>query len=118
MIELSANTVQKRAPSVFVLFTYAQTAPAGNANHARLRENLSVLKAATDAAGRKLEVIEVDLLPYLEGVQAAVAGARSFTCGLRSDQSPCYVPHPRRSAPNRQRPPGRVAPSKRSRLSR
>ena len=44
------DVAQFVAPGVVV----AQTAPPGNANHGRLQENLEVLKAATDAAGRSL----------------------------------------------------------------
>jgi len=50
----------------------AQTAPPDNPNHARLQENLAVLQAATDAAGRRLEVVEIDLLPYVKGVGAGL----------------------------------------------
>ena len=64
------DVAQFIAPGVVV----AQTAPVGNANHTRLQENLEVLKAATDAAGRKLEVIELELLPYVQGVGAGLDG--------------------------------------------
>jgi agmatine deiminase len=50
----------------------AQTAPPGNPNHARLQENLAVLRQATDAAGRKLDIVEMDLLPYVKGVGAGL----------------------------------------------
>jgi agmatine deiminase len=62
------DVAQFVAPGVVV----AQTAPEGNANHARLRENLDVLRAATDATGRRLEVVEVGLLPYVSGVGAGL----------------------------------------------
>ena len=58
------------APGVVV----AQTAPKGTPNHGRLQENLEVLKAATDAAGRKLTVVELELLPYVQGVGAGLDG--------------------------------------------
>jgi agmatine deiminase len=45
-----------------------------NANHSRLHESLEVLRAATDAAGRKLKVIELELLPYVKGVGAGLDG--------------------------------------------
>lgn len=53
------DVAQFVAPGVVV----AQTAPEGNANHTRLQENLEVLKAATDASGRKLTVVELEMLP-------------------------------------------------------
>ncbi len=64
------DVAQFVAPGVVV----AQTAPEGNVNHARLRENLEVLRAATDAAGRRLEVVELDSLPYVRGVGAGLDG--------------------------------------------
>lgn len=62
------DVAQFVAPGVVL----AQTAPAGNANHARLRENLDVLRQATDASGRRLEVVEMGLLPYVKGVGAGL----------------------------------------------
>jgi agmatine deiminase len=53
------DVAQFVAPGVVL----AQTAPAGNANHARLLENLEVLREAHDAAGRALLVVEIDPLP-------------------------------------------------------
>jgi agmatine deiminase len=64
------DVAQFVAPGVVV----AQTAPAGNVNHNRLQENLAVLKAATDAAGRRLTVVEMDVLPYVKGVGAGLDG--------------------------------------------
>jgi agmatine deiminase len=62
------DVAQFVAPGVVL----AQTAPADNPNHARLRENLEVLRQATDAGGRPFEVVEMDLLPYVEGVGAGL----------------------------------------------
>jgi agmatine deiminase len=62
------DVAQFIAPGVVL----AQTAPADNPNHARLQENLAVLKQATDAAGRRLEVVEMELLPYVKGVGAGL----------------------------------------------
>jgi len=62
------DVAQFIAPGVVL----AQTAPPDNQNHSRLRENLAVLKQATDAAGRRLEVVEMDLLPYVKGVGAGL----------------------------------------------
>jgi len=64
------DVAQFVAPGVVV----AQTAPPGNVNHARLKENLEVLKGATDAAGRSLEVVELDFMPYVQGVGAGLSG--------------------------------------------
>jgi len=62
------DVAQFIAPGVVL----AQTAPADNPNHSRLWENLAVLQQATDAAGRQLEVVEMDLLPYVKGVGAGL----------------------------------------------
>jgi len=62
------DVAQFIAPAVVL----AQTAPADNPNHSRLRENLAVLQQATDAAGRQLEVVQMDLLPYVKGVGAGL----------------------------------------------
>jgi len=64
------DVAQFVAPGVMV----AQTAPTDNVNHSRLQENLEVLKAATDAAGRRLKVVEMELLPYVQGVGAGLDG--------------------------------------------
>lgn len=62
------DVAQFVAPGVVL----AQTAPPRNPNHARLQENLEVLRGATDAAGRRIEVVEMDLLPYVKGVGAGL----------------------------------------------
>jgi agmatine deiminase len=64
------DVAQFVAPGVVV----AQTAPPDNVNHGRLQENLEVLEAATDAAGRKLQVVEMELLPYVKGVGTGLGG--------------------------------------------
>ncbi len=60
------DVAQFVAPGVVL----AQTCDEDNPNHDRLRANLEVLRAATDAQGRRLEVVEMPLLPYVEGVGA------------------------------------------------
>lgn len=62
------DVAQFIAPGVVL----AQTAPPDNPNHARLQENLAVLQQATDAAGRRLDIVEMDLLPYVKGVGAGL----------------------------------------------
>ena len=62
------DVAQFIAPGVVL----AQTAPRDNPNHARLRENLEVLRAARDAAGRSLRVVEIEVLPYVTGVGAGL----------------------------------------------
>lgn len=62
------DVAQFVAPGVVL----AQTAPPENRNHARLQENLAVLQESTDAAGRRLDVIEMDLLPYVKGIGAGL----------------------------------------------
>ncbi len=62
------DVAQFVAPGVVL----AQRAPPGNPNHGRLAENIAVLRAATDAAGRRLEVVEMDVLPYVKGVGAGL----------------------------------------------
>jgi agmatine deiminase len=62
------DVAQFIAPGVVL----AQTAPPDNPNHARLLENLEVLKGAADAAGRPLRVVEIGLLPYVSGVGAGL----------------------------------------------
>jgi agmatine deiminase len=52
----------------------AQTCPPDNPNHARLQENLAVLRSARDARGRELEIVEMESLPYVSGVGADLAG--------------------------------------------
>lgn len=46
----------------------AQGCPPDNPNHSRFRENLDVLRGATDARGRRLEVVELTQLPYTRGI--------------------------------------------------
>src|SRR4051794_12418601 len=43
-----------------------QTAPPGDPNHERLAENAELLRAAGDARGRPLEVVELDVLPVAD----------------------------------------------------
>jgi agmatine deiminase len=42
-----------------------QTAPPGDPNHERLAENARRLRAATDARGRLIDVVELDVLPTM-----------------------------------------------------
>lgn len=62
------DVAQFVAPGVVL----AQTAPPDNPNHARLLENLAALEQATDAAGHRLEIVELGLLPYVKGVDAGL----------------------------------------------
>jgi agmatine deiminase len=64
------DVAQFVAPGVVL----AQTCDEDNPNHDRLEANLEVLRAATDAQGRRLEVVEMPLLPYVEGVGAGLEG--------------------------------------------
>ena len=64
------DVAQFVAPGVVL----AQTGDEANANHRRLQANLEVLRAATDAKGRRLEVVEMSQLPYVEGVGAGLEG--------------------------------------------
>jgi len=64
------DVAQFVAPGVVL----AQTCGEDNPNFSRLRANLEVLRAATDARGRPLEVVELPLLPYVEGVGAGLEG--------------------------------------------
>ena len=64
------DVAQFVAPGVVL----AQTCAEDNPNHHRLEANLEVLRAATDARGRPLEVIEMPFLPYVEGVGAGLEG--------------------------------------------
>lgn len=64
------DVAQFVAPGVVL----AQTCEPDNPNHGRLQENLEVLEAATDAAGRRLEVVEAPFLPYVDGVGAGLDG--------------------------------------------
>ncbi len=58
------DVAQFVAPGVVL----AQSCPPDNANASRFQENLDVLRAATDARGRRLEVVELPQLPYTQGV--------------------------------------------------
>jgi agmatine deiminase len=60
------DVAQFVAPGVVL----AQSAPSNNPNHTRLLENLEVLRGARDAAGRTLRVVEIELLPYVKGVES------------------------------------------------
>ncbi len=61
----SDNVVQFAAPGRVVV----QVAPGrDNPNWERLRENAARLRAARDAQGRRLEVVEVPQLPYTEAI--------------------------------------------------
>ena len=64
------DVAQFVAPGIVI----AQTCEPDNANYSRLQENLEILEAATDAAGRRLEVVESPLLPYVKGVGAGLDG--------------------------------------------
>jgi agmatine deiminase len=64
------DVAQFAAPGVVV----AQTCPPDNPNHARLQANLGALRAARDAEGRRLEVVELPVLPYVTGVGAGLEG--------------------------------------------
>jgi len=64
------DVAQFVAPGVVL----AQTCGEDNPNFSRLQANLEVLHAATDARGRPLEVVEMPLLPYVEGVGAGLDG--------------------------------------------
>lgn len=62
------DVAQFIAPGVVL----AQTASPGDPNYSRLQENLAVLAQASDAAGRRLKVVEMDLLPHVKGVGAGL----------------------------------------------
>jgi agmatine deiminase len=64
------DVAQFVAPGVVL----AQTCGEDNPNHARLQANLDLLREATDAGGRRLKVVELPLLPYVEGVGAGLDG--------------------------------------------
>jgi agmatine deiminase len=73
------DVAQFAAPGVVL----AQTCEPDNVNYSRLQENLEVLEAATDAAGRRLEVVESPLLPYVSGVGAGLDGVSGPGAGIR-----------------------------------
>lgn len=54
----------------------AQTCAEDNPNFARLQANLEVLREATDADGRRLEVLEVPVLPYVQGLGSGLQDAQ------------------------------------------
>jgi len=64
------DVAQFVAPGVVI----AQTCEPDNPNYSRLQENLELLEASVDAAGRRLEVVESPLLPYVSGVGAGLDG--------------------------------------------
>jgi len=72
------DVAQFVAPGVVV----AQTCEPDNVNYSRLQENLEVLLDATDAAGRRLEVVESPLLPYVQGVGAGLEGVTGPGAGI------------------------------------
>jgi agmatine deiminase len=72
------DVAQFVAPGVVL----AQTCEPDNVNYSRLQENLEVLEAATDAAGRRLEVVESPLLPYVSGVGAGLDGVQGPGAGI------------------------------------
>jgi agmatine deiminase len=72
------DVAQFVAPGVVV----AQTCEPDNVNYARLQENLAVLLEATDVAGRRLEVVESPLLPYVSGVGAGLDGVTGPGAGI------------------------------------
>jgi agmatine deiminase len=73
------DVAQFVAPGVVL----AQTCAPDNPNHSRLAENLEVLRAETDALGRRLEVVEMDLLPYVKGVGGGLDGVTGPGAGKR-----------------------------------
>ena len=73
------DVAQFVAPGVVV----AQTCEPDNPNYSRLQENLEALEAATDAAGRRLEVVESPLMPYVSGVGAGLDGVTGPGAGIR-----------------------------------
>jgi agmatine deiminase len=72
------DVAQFVAPGVVL----AQTCEPDNPNYSRLQENLEALEAATDAAGRRLEVVESPLLPYVSGVGAGLDGVNGPGAGI------------------------------------
>jgi len=58
------DVAQFVAPGVVL----AQSCAPDNPNRSRFEENLEVLRATTDARGRKLEVVELEQLPYTQGI--------------------------------------------------
>ncbi len=58
------NVVEFVAPGVALVQTVSDRS---NPNYDRLRDNLERLRAARDARGRRVEIIEMDVLPYAAG---------------------------------------------------
>lgn len=61
----SDNVVQFLRPGAVLAQTVRDRS---NPNYALLQDNLRVLQQATDARGRRLEVVEMDILPYTEPI--------------------------------------------------
>jgi agmatine deiminase len=59
------NNVEFVSPGVLLLQTVIDPA---NPNYEICRQHLGALKSARDARGRRLEIIEVDRLPYTDAV--------------------------------------------------
>ena len=72
------DVAQFVAPGVVL----AQTCEPDNPNYSRLQENLEALEAAADAAGRRLEVVELPLLPYVSGEGAGLDGVSGPGAGI------------------------------------
>jgi agmatine deiminase len=64
------NVVEYIAPGVVLAQTASDTS---NPNHEICKENMRRLREAKDAQGRKLEIIEMDLLPYTREIDGARA---------------------------------------------
>lgn len=58
------NVVEFIAPGTVLAQTVADRS---NPNYDRLRDNVERLRRVRDAKGRKIEIIEMDVLPYAEG---------------------------------------------------
>lgn len=66
------DVAQFVAPGVVV----AQTCARSNPNYHRLQANLEVLRGAVDARGRRLEIVEMPVLPYVPDVGAGLDGVK------------------------------------------
>ena len=87
----SDNVVQFAGPGRVVV----QVAPdRANPNHGPLRENAERLRRATDAQGRRLEVVEVPQLPYteLDGNRLAVPYVNFYPVERRGDRTAARRP--------------------------
>jgi agmatine deiminase len=60
------NVVEYVAPGVVLVQTVKDRS---NPNYELLQDNLKVLMSATDARGRRLEIIEMDVLPYTREIR-------------------------------------------------